>query len=366
MLHRQCRWPLSNVRVCLNLLEIKLETIREDFQKEEVAALEQYCRFLMSKELSTVEKVTVAIERLFVKYCRGSNSERYGVFLSKIVGYSVWLLYRLDPYFKQELHRRALSISYFFKEPEKKALGLLQRQHLNRYRQVLSRERLYSGGVAQGAGYAWPEREAYRRYIKGSEQSRILLGVHLGDFIDAYLHIGRESHENWSVLVPRREEADGDALANTALSSNLTLLHANKYSPAAMATRLRNGRHTLAIMADLHSGFGETVPVRFLGQSARFVKGPACIALLSACPVIPFVSFHQDKQNHIVMSEVIHPTVHSGETFSDAVSRLTQKFATFCEHWVKRYPEQWKFLAEANLFLDKSLMRSKPAKGGEC
>ena len=226
-------------------------------------------------------------------------------------------------------------------------LFVLHNHSLRKFHQVQDAKR-----VQYLAGFRWPELDAYRRYIRGNTLSRILVTIHMGDFLGAFARISQECPTNWSVLALRREQNESaDPLEQVQFCANTSLLRPGQYSTVDVVARLRSGRHTLAILCDLGVKFGQTDRVNFLGQMANFVRGPASIAVLSKVPIVPFVCYHNEGCEHIEMHAPMQYKPSGEEGFSQAVNRMTQQLVRMTEQWVLQHPQQWKYLPEVFSFL---------------
>ena len=115
-------------------------------------------------------------------------------------------------------------------------------------------------------------------------------------------------------------------------------------SPIEAVAGLRRGDHSLGVLFDLRDDFGTTTEVMFFGCRAHLVKGPALLAIAGRAPIIPFVTWECAGIDVIAMEDLIDTRVLHGESMGAAVTRITQKLALLAERWIKRAPEQWKYL----------------------
>jgi len=128
---------------------------------------------------------------------------------------------------------------------------------------------------------------------------------------------------------------------------------------AKAVAALRSGNTTLAILCDLGSRHGATVTVPFFGIPARLVRGPALLAILGRAPLVPFVTFECDGNDHIQMGPVMSAALRPGESLAEGVRRLTEMLALLMERWIRQAPVQWRFLPTAAVYLDASVQEDR-------
>lgn len=195
------------------------------------------------------------------------------------------------------------------------------------------------------ADFVWPERDAYLAYSHAGSASRVLVTIHMGDFFGAFRLIASEADPGRQVTSLRREEDDGRV--QRMLVNNPDAHHIARHGidqPTDIVAALRKGNHTLTALFDLSTHFGETVEVLFFGQPARFVRGPAQMAIMGRARIIPFVTYESGGRQTIEMASAIDAGLRSGESLQDAAARITQQLATLAERWIRQHPEQWKYL----------------------
>lgn len=365
--HRQTPWPVNSVRLYKNELEIRLELLSESFDTLEADAIRAYASAFCELLAPTlVESFVVLLENL----CRGLALSSIALSVQftilKLIAPFRWCALVCIKSVRQDLHKRSLGLGYFLQEPLSQATKLLREHELYMLRSHSLRKFHQRQGNSRSdylRAFLWEDLVSYRRFVQKSTQSRVLVTIHMGDFLGAFSRISQESSEQWTVLALRREKDEaGDPLGRIDFGPNTTLLRPESYNPVQIAARLRLGRHTLAILCDLNRHFGETVQVDFLGHIANFVRGPASIAVLSATPIIPFSCFHENGSEHIAMNSPIDTHPIAGENFSQTVSRITQQLVCVTEGWVLRHPQQWKYLPEVTTFLSKETSLSIRAK----
>lgn len=194
--------------------------------------------------------------------------------------------------------------------------------------------------------FVWSDEADYRAVIAGDSSSRILLTIHMGDFTGAFKRISSHATADRTATTLKREDTDGgwsQLFANGG--TRHSLVRHGSGEPLQIVSRLRRGGHTVAILADLKEDFGQTTEVQFLGRRARFVKGPAQLAVSGRACIYPFVTYQSGSQQHIEFAERITPELLPGENLPEAVNRITQQLVRLAEQWIMRSPDQWKFLS---------------------
>lgn len=250
--------------------------------------------------------------------------------------------------FRQYRDASAAVLSFVFSEPCS-SVQVMLRQHsywrLRNYAHRLTHLYRRERSPALLARFDWPEREAYLRTAARGGESRVLVTIHMGDFIGAFRVMSAAVDPERAVISLQRE---GDRCAQQRLAAGPTSQHQvlvhGQDSPARIVSALRRGGQSLAILFDLGSDFGETTQVQFFGNNARFVRGPAELAILGRARLFPFVCYSEAGREVIDMAPAFLPVVHEGEQLQQAVARVTQTLVSLAETWIRRHPQQWKYL----------------------
>ena len=245
------------------------------------------------------------------------------------------------------LHHQQLHtfLSFLLQEPAPAVTQMLCSHHLARYSNFAKRLRHLRPSPVDAPAFCWPARDAYAAMSRASNESRVLVTIHLGDFFGAFKCIAAVQGDERSVISIQR---DGDTAAITQLSSRVATRHKvftkARANSMQIVRALRAGGHTLAVLFDLGPDYGETAQVLFFGCKARFVRGPAEIALCGRARIYPFVCFSEAGREHIQMEPAFMPEIEPGETLQVAAARVTQTLVSMAEHWIRQYPSQWKYL----------------------
>ncbi|MDO8271443.1 MAG: hypothetical protein Q7U82_05900 [Gammaproteobacteria bacterium] len=191
--------------------------------------------------------------------------------------------------------------------------------------------------------FVWPDREAYAALVRRHPGSRVLVTIHMGDFVGAFRCIAEQVEDGRTVMSLQRESRSPEADAPGA-ALHLQVLRHGADAPAEAVAGLRKGDRSLGVLFDLRDDFGTTTEVMFFGCRAHLVKGPALLAIIGRAPIIPFVTWECAGVDVIEMEDLIDTRVLHGESVGMAATRITQRLALLAERWIRRAPAQWKYL----------------------
>ncbi|MDO9319423.1 MAG: hypothetical protein Q7V56_14645 [Gammaproteobacteria bacterium] len=200
-----------------------------------------------------------------------------------------------------------------------------------------------AGSLPAQPRFVWPDRKAYAALVRRHPGSRVLVTIHMGDFVGAFRSIAEQVESGRTVLSLQREsrspttDAPGSGL-------HLQVLRHGVDAPLEAVAGLRKGDRSLGVLFDLRDDFGTTTEVMFFGCRARLVKGPALLAIAGRAPIIPFVTWESAGVDVIEMEDLIDTRVLQGESVAMAATRITQRLALLAERWIRRAPAQWKYL----------------------
>lgn len=169
----------------------------------------------------------------------------------------------------------------------------------------------------------------------------VLVSGHYGlwEFVTAWL----VRHGYQMTAVMRRQ----NNVAIDAWMESMRRTHGVEITDSGYALRdilrtLRKG-HLLGLVSDQDAG-DKGVFVRFFGELASTVGGPATIALKTGAPLMA-VAMHPGRPHPPHRFEICEPWYP--EDFSDDEAgrqALTQAFTTQLETWIRARPEQWFWL----------------------
>lgn len=242
--------------------------------------------------------------------------------------------------------QRTLLLSFLLREPEHSVRKILQRQlYYKLYFYARRVDYLAYGAPADKTLFEWAEAESYQHCAGMYPESRVLMTIHMGDFIGAFRHIAASVSPDRPVISLRRDidQLDPRNLRQLDDPVHTQYLH-GQGNPVEIAQALRRGNQTLAVLFDLGRDFGETTEVEFFSHRARFVRGPAQLAIAGRARIFPFVCFRCGSRNIIQMHAPFLPQARAGESLRQAAARVTQELVRLAEQWIHERPEQWKYL----------------------
>jgi KDO2-lipid IV(A) lauroyltransferase len=164
----------------------------------------------------------------------------------------------------------------------------------------------------------------------------ILVSAHFGNWEAAG---ARLAAEGISVAVVARDASDASVAAMINSSrAGLQLKVIGRDDGRAMLRHLR-GNGVLAILPDQHSN-EDPICVNFLGRPAWCAKGPAVLALMTGCAVVPGFGL-RDPDGSLrayCLPEIPLPEATDRE---QAVSELMQRIYDVIGAEITAHPEQW-------------------------
>ena len=200
----------------------------------------------------------------------------------------------------------------------------------------------------------------YREQAAHDEGSRIIASFHFGDFIyglNALMCL--EGPHRRRLVYSQAKGSDAyyhnmrHCFGGRALTHDAQLTAAEA-DPLGLAQSLRKGNCTLVMFCDLPPSYGETTAVEFLGREAWFPKSPALLALTTKTPLIPVINLKNRRQNHLRIVDAIEPFRRLDESLEAAVQRITQELIGLLEAYLRRQPEQWRYLQVMPIYFAKN------------
>ena len=296
---------------------------------------------------SLCERVHAALQALSVKVMQGTWQKGCRAAVLRVLHVLKAPLRRRLPHARLRDDMSAMVIGMLLSEPLARASALVRAHALQSELGYLKNREI----PAIPSPFVWPERADYRDWLRCNPGSRVLVTVHMGNFLGAFRCLAAEAEAGRQVLSLQRER-DNSSLHRVDARLQHEVLARSPDTSAKAVAALRSGNATLAILCDLGSRHGETVTVPFFGIPARLVRGPALFAILGRAPLVPFVTFERDGRDHIQMAPVIPAALQPGESLAEGVRRLTEMLALVMERWIRQAPGQWRFLPTAAMYLD--------------
>ncbi|MDO9518680.1 MAG: hypothetical protein Q7L19_00520 [Pseudohongiella sp.] len=335
-----------SVHFCGNIVDdtIFTKTLHEELSAA-IAAIQNSCHPLSSA--SATEKLVIAFRKILRRVVDSTIAPALQKGTINILsGIQIRLAGRVKD--ARKYHSTRLEVlSHLLQEPQSTVADMLRSHQYylqwNYARRLRHLRQSDDGSFKQT--FCWPERDAYVAMSRDCDDSRVLVSIHMGDFFGAFRAIADALDQSRSVISLRRE-GDTDSirtLSRRHAAGHRVYMH-GKENPVTIVRALRAGGQTLSVMFDLGRDFGETTEALFFGHRARFVRGPAELAIMGRARIYPFVSYSEDGRDWIRMEPAFVPELRPGESLQDATSRVTQTLVTLAERWIRQYPAQWKYL----------------------
>lgn len=341
--------PTGGVRITLNELGASVELTDRRQHGQVAHYLEELCdRFEQLPPPSVWERLFIALRygaRLSVLSRAPLTWRRHALYGLVVV--RDWVGANV-PAHQHKQQALIVLLSVMLDEPAG-TIRCLLRQHQFWLEYHYARRLIHLGQGRHGsqlmATFRWPEREEYLALTRNSQQARVLVTIHMGDFFGAFKYIAAHADPLRAVTSLRRDEDGGelqDLLVNNPRGHRIARHGVDQ--PIEIVAALRRGNHTLTALFDLTESFGETVEVMFFGQPARFVKGPAQLAIMGRAWIVPFVTYEWRGGQYIEMASLIRAECLPGESLMVASTRVTQQLVRLAERWIRDHPGQWKYL----------------------
>lgn len=344
---REYPWPTGATRLLYTEVGLRIELSPQDYCAAASRQLLDYASALPEwlTRRPLVEAVYVLLQRLAVDCLESTMALRQQQRI-------LYCLNRLRALLQSRLpaaaaHREAViqGLSPLLHEPHETLRRLLQQHDFYfEYNYAKRCEHDAAAGVqSTPLRFVWPDRDAYAALVRRHPGSRVLVTIHMGDFVGAFRCIAAQVESGRKVLSWQRETRSPTADA-PGVGLHLQVLRHGVDAPLEAVAGLRKGDRSLGVLFDLRDDFGATTEVMFFGCRARLVKGPALLAIAGRAPIIPFVTWESAGVDVIEMEDVIDARLLYGESVAMAATRLTQRLALLAERWIRRAPAQWKYL----------------------
>ena len=253
-------------------------------------------------------------------------------------------------------HKTRLNFfSILLHEPESEVNNLIIRNKCYSWYFLKKREVYRSDrGLRLEKTHHWRQRYLYQHYTNCSEGSRVLVSIHMGDFLGALKEVANSVSDKRKVISLRQGNDVEQIKKIIGREERHEVVQRASVSPVNIVSKLRKGNVTLVALTDLGEQFGETETISFMGVAMDFVKGPVLMALLGRADIVPIVSFENAGVDYIEMGPVLRPDTQSHDTIHAAVQANMQKLFRWFEWYVRQYPEQWKYLADCHTYVNNS------------
>jgi hypothetical protein len=195
-----------------------------------------------------------------------------------------------------------------------------------------------------------PQLAAFEDLARLDLRSRIVASFHFGDFVYGINSLLRHDGSQRCSYVQTLETSQPAYFDNMqrlfadrrADASRQLLVSDNK--PGALSHLLKASPCNLVMFADLPPDFGATGVVNFMGRQARFPRGIACLAVRNQVPVLPVICVYSQGRHRILLGKQLEPDTDRLSR-KDAIAGISQSLLDFFAGFLKRHPEQWRYLS---------------------
>ena len=111
-------------------------------------------------------------------------------------------------------------------------------------------------------------------------------------------------------------------------------------SPKDILRRLKSGE-VVGILPDQDIADVEGIFLDFFGKPAYTPTGPVKLALAADVPIILAFMVRAGDRYRLLFDDIIEPVLFEGEDKTKAVERMTRRWHTIVERYIKAYPDQW-------------------------
>jgi len=279
--------------------------------------------------LSASERFLIALRRT-VMYLHVTNiSSKRKRSLIRLIFWLKFTLIQYHPYWRMCLLDHVGPLDIVLSEPQSRIIDFLRVNEL--YSLTLlskqyddSQDDDNSIKHGQANKFIWHDRDDYRKYAIQDSGSRVIVSIHMGNILQALNLLSELTCGNRRVISLRHVGTITKQIITVGDLSSVSTDICSNVDSLSIVSDLRAGNCTLVAMYDLKSSSGETVEVDFFGRKARFVKGPAQLALMGRAIILPVVCYEKGGEDYLQTYQPIKCEILPGESLNLAVKRVTQ------------------------------------------
>jgi|GEM_PF-2675271 len=212
------------------------------------------------------------------------------------------------------------------------------------YRQLEARSWVDSSG--RDGGGMLMDAQRIGEYLTSCTRGVLVATIHLGNYLEGLRQLRFALPSRRPVFVVRRTQwSDVEARAFARVASGdlaLTVLRTGRRAAAIAIRELKRGS-VVVVLYDLPLRFGGTVEVEFFARRARFVRGPAEIAVLGEADILPIFTHydHTIGVSRVEAMPVLAAESVPHERRHHRILAITQRLVTLAEQHIRRHPSQW-------------------------
>ncbi len=178
----------------------------------------------------------------------------------------------------------------------------------------------------------------YLDELKKSDKGFIILTGHIGNWEIASIGFVKKIGRGAAIVKPINNRYIDNFITSIREEIGIDLI-TGKNQVFEMMKRIRKGEN-LVFLLDQNAPAREAVFVDFFGKPASTFKVVALLSLKFNIPVLPAYCVRRDDAKFLVRLESPIFPIKSGNLDKDVIKN-TQKYTTFLENVIKKYPEQW-------------------------
>lgn len=165
----------------------------------------------------------------------------------------------------------------------------------------------------------------------------IMVTGHFGNFEWEGQALGLLGYDVYGVAKRQSNARVNDLIEDMRTTSKVHVIYKNNAMQESIEALENNGLVALISDQDAKS---KGVFVDFMGIPSSTPKGAAVLHLRSGAPIIFTISLRRAYGQFDIYFEEIEGNGVS-EVTEEKIFKITQKFTTNLERWVRKYPEQW-------------------------
>jgi len=165
----------------------------------------------------------------------------------------------------------------------------------------------------------------------------IIVSAHLGNWELGGVVVGLLGYPFWAVALPHKYKKTDNFFNYQRGIKGMQVIPLGKAVKQSLEVLRKN--QVLALAGD--RDFSQKgIVLDFFGKPTIFPQGPAALSLKTGAAIIPAFMLRNKDDSFTFRFEAPLQFIATGEKDNDLI-RLTEKYKTIFEDYIRRYPEQW-------------------------